>query len=61
MFLFLFSFFKDVIWQGKIAGVDEAVETFKAEKAYPMHKLREVSGIYICLNATFLLKSLDLN
>ncbi|PON81664.1 Peptidase M24, methionine aminopeptidase [Trema orientale] len=32
----------DVIWQGKIAGADEALETFKAERAYPMRKLREI-------------------
>ncbi|KAF4347258.1 intermediate cleaving peptidase 55, mitochondrial [Cannabis sativa] len=32
----------DIIWQGKVAGVDDALETFKAEKAYPMRKLREI-------------------
>ncbi|CAM8897254.1 unnamed protein product [Rhodiola kirilowii] len=32
----------DVIWQGEIAGVDSAISTFKADKAYPLRKLREV-------------------
>ncbi|XP_047155531.1 intermediate cleaving peptidase 55, mitochondrial-like isoform X2 [Vigna umbellata] len=32
----------DVIWQGQIAGVDAAVDTFKADKAYPMRKLHEI-------------------
>lgn len=32
----------DVIWEGKTAGVDEALEIFKAERAYPMRKLREI-------------------
>ncbi|KAL5582648.1 hypothetical protein UlMin_015090 [Ulmus minor] len=32
----------DVIWQGQIAGVDAALQTFKADKAYPMRKLREI-------------------
>lgn len=32
-----------MIWQGQIAGVDAALDTFKADKAYPMRKLREVS------------------
>ncbi|RVW97836.1 Intermediate cleaving peptidase 55, mitochondrial [Vitis vinifera] len=32
----------DVIWQGQIAGVDTALDTFKAEKAYPMSKLKEI-------------------
>ncbi|XWS57413.1 hypothetical protein CRYUN_Cryun09bG0172100 [Craigia yunnanensis] len=31
----------DVVWQGKIAGVDAALEMFKAEIAYPMSKLDE--------------------
>lgn len=34
--------FDDVIWQGQIAGVDAALDTFKAEKAFPMSKIREV-------------------
>ncbi|PKI68315.1 hypothetical protein CRG98_011290 [Punica granatum] len=32
----------DVLWQGQIAGVDAALESFKADKAFPMSKLREV-------------------
>ncbi|CAK8572540.1 unnamed protein product [Lathyrus sativus] len=32
----------DVIWQGQIAGVDAALDTFKADKAYSMRKLREI-------------------
>ncbi|XP_062143545.1 intermediate cleaving peptidase 55, mitochondrial [Alnus glutinosa] len=32
----------DVIWQGRIAGVDAALKTFKADKAYPMRKLPEI-------------------
>ncbi|XP_022965700.1 intermediate cleaving peptidase 55, mitochondrial isoform X2 [Cucurbita maxima] len=32
----------DVLWQGKIAGVDAALEFFKADQAYPMTKLREI-------------------
>ncbi|GMG99789.1 hypothetical protein Nepgr_001629 [Nepenthes gracilis] len=32
----------DVTWQGKIAGVHEALDTFKAEQAFPLSKLREV-------------------
>ncbi|XP_058073847.1 uncharacterized protein LOC131222699 [Magnolia sinica] len=30
---------KEVIWQGEIVGVDAALDTFKAEKAFPMCKL----------------------
>ncbi|OMO86291.1 hypothetical protein CCACVL1_09688 [Corchorus capsularis] len=33
---------QDVVWQGQIAGVDAALEIFKAEKAYPMSKLNEI-------------------
>lgn len=32
----------DVIWQGQIAGVDAALDTFKADRAYPMRKLHEI-------------------
>ncbi|KAJ4822411.1 hypothetical protein Tsubulata_023540, partial [Turnera subulata] len=32
----------DIIWQGQVAGVDTANETFKADQAYPMSKLRDV-------------------
>ncbi|TKY52322.1 Xaa-Pro aminopeptidase 3 [Spatholobus suberectus] len=32
----------DVIWQGQMAGVDSALDTFKADKAYPMRKLHEI-------------------
>ncbi|KAJ7973251.1 Metallopeptidase M24 family protein [Quillaja saponaria] len=32
----------DVIWQGQIAGVDAALDIFKAEKAYPIRKLHEI-------------------
>ncbi|KAL1339629.1 hypothetical protein AAHE18_U052300 [Arachis hypogaea] len=32
----------DVTWQGQIAGVEAALDTFKADKAYPMRKLREI-------------------
>lgn len=32
-----------MIWQGQIAGVDAAIDIFKAEKAYPIKKLQEVS------------------
>ncbi|XP_045793477.1 intermediate cleaving peptidase 55, mitochondrial isoform X1 [Trifolium pratense] len=32
----------DVIWQGQVAGVDAALNTFKADKAYPMRKLHEI-------------------
>ncbi|KAI3980768.1 hypothetical protein MKX01_025333 [Papaver californicum] len=32
----------DVTWQGQIAGVDVALDTFKADKAFPMSKMREV-------------------
>ncbi|XP_034220375.1 intermediate cleaving peptidase 55, mitochondrial isoform X4 [Prunus dulcis] len=31
----------DVIWQGQIAGVSAALEVFKADRAYPMSKLRQ--------------------
>lgn len=37
-------FYQDVLWQGKIAGVDAALDFFKADEAYPMKKLREVSS-----------------
>ncbi|GMH07405.1 hypothetical protein Nepgr_009245 [Nepenthes gracilis] len=33
----------DVTWQGKIAGFREALDTFKAEQAFPLSKRREVS------------------
>lgn len=32
----------DVIWQGQIAGVDAALDTFKAEQSYPMNKLHKI-------------------
>lgn len=32
----------DVTWQGQVAGVDEALDVFKAEKAYPLRKLPEM-------------------
>ncbi|XP_059652269.1 intermediate cleaving peptidase 55, mitochondrial [Cornus florida] len=32
----------DVSWQGHIAGVDAALDTFKAEQSYPMKRLREI-------------------
>lgn len=32
----------DVIWQGEVAGVEAALESFKAEKAHPLSKLRDV-------------------
>lgn len=32
----------DVIWEGQIAGVDAALKTFKADKAYPMRRLPEI-------------------
>ncbi|KAK0602398.1 hypothetical protein LWI29_032917 [Acer saccharum] len=35
----------DVNWKGPVAGVEAALETFKAEKAYPMRKIHEVSWI----------------
>ncbi|KAI9185756.1 hypothetical protein LWI28_010390 [Acer negundo] len=31
----------DVNWKGPVAGVEAALETFKAEKAYPMRKIHE--------------------
>ena len=40
--LFHYSVRQDVIWQGEVAGVDAALETFKAEKAHPLSKLRDV-------------------
>ncbi|KAL6146475.1 PREDICTED: probable Xaa-Pro aminopeptidase 3 [Fragaria vesca subsp. vesca] len=33
---------QDVTWQGQNAGVNAASEVFKADKAYPMSKLREI-------------------
>ncbi|KAG5525481.1 hypothetical protein RHGRI_031958 [Rhododendron griersonianum] len=33
---------EDVLWQGQIAGVDAALQTFKAEQSYPMSKLRTI-------------------
>lgn len=32
----------DVIWQGQVAGVDAALDTFKADKAFPISKLCEI-------------------
>ncbi|MBA0783326.1 hypothetical protein Gotri_001056, partial [Gossypium trilobum] len=32
----------DVVWQGLIAGVDAALEMFKAEEAYPVSKLDKI-------------------
>ncbi|KAF3453936.1 hypothetical protein FNV43_RR04377 [Rhamnella rubrinervis] len=32
----------DVIWQGQIAGANAALEVFKADRAYPMRKLKEI-------------------
>lgn len=36
------DYVQDILWQGQIAGVDAALETFKADKALPMSKLYEV-------------------
>ncbi|TYH34688.1 hypothetical protein ES332_D13G142300v1 [Gossypium tomentosum] len=33
---------QDVVWQGLIAGVDAALEMFKAEEAYPVSKLDKI-------------------
>ncbi|KAK1584313.1 hypothetical protein Q3G72_031834 [Acer saccharum] len=35
----------DINWKGPVAGVEAALETFKAEKAYPMRKIHKVSWI----------------
>lgn len=40
-----------MIWQGQIAEVDAALDTFKADRAYPMKKLQEVNHQYRLLNA----------
>lgn len=32
----------DVAWQGQIAGVEAALDTFKAERSYPISKLHEI-------------------
>ncbi|KAL6964629.1 aminopeptidase [Sarracenia purpurea var. burkii] len=32
----------DVIWQGQIAGVNAALDMFKAEQSYPMNKLHKI-------------------
>lgn len=42
-----------MIWQGQIAGVDAALDVFKADLAYPMRKLHEVShGSLVIKNQT---------
>lgn len=33
---------QEVTWQGHIAGVDAALDVFKAEKAFPIHKMHEI-------------------
>ncbi|XP_031497704.1 intermediate cleaving peptidase 55, mitochondrial isoform X2 [Nymphaea colorata] len=33
---------QEVSWQGQVAGVDAALDTFKAEKAFPIGKMREI-------------------
>ncbi|XP_038714642.1 intermediate cleaving peptidase 55, mitochondrial isoform X2 [Tripterygium wilfordii] len=32
----------DIVWQGKSAGTDAALKTFKAEQSYPISKLHEI-------------------
>ncbi|KAF9592693.1 hypothetical protein IFM89_016770 [Coptis chinensis] len=32
----------DVIWQGQIAGVDAALDTFKADNAFPINKMHKI-------------------
>lgn len=32
----------DVVWQGQVAGVDAAMDYFKAEKAFPMSKMHMI-------------------
>ncbi|CAA6653876.1 unnamed protein product [Spirodela intermedia] len=32
----------DVVWQGKTAGIEAALEVFKADRAFPMHKIHEI-------------------
>lgn len=31
-----------MIWQGQVAGVEVALDTFKAEKAFPICRMHEV-------------------
>ncbi|GAA0166129.1 metalloprotease [Lithospermum erythrorhizon] len=33
---------RDVLWEGEVAGVDAAIDTFKADRAYPISKLEKI-------------------
>ncbi|KMZ56580.1 putative Xaa-pro dipeptidase, partial [Zostera marina] len=33
---------QDIVWQGKVAGVDEASTFFKAERVFPLRKMHEI-------------------
>lgn len=37
---------QEITWQGHVAGVEAALNAFKAEQAYPISKIREV---FVCL------------
>lgn len=38
---------QDVTWEGPVAGVDAALERFKADRAYPISQLRNVSYVVV--------------
>jgi Xaa-Pro aminopeptidase len=34
--------FQDVVWEGQTAGVEAAVDFFKADKAFPLSEMKKV-------------------
>lgn len=42
--------FQDIMWQGEIAGVDVALGTFKANKAYPLNMLDKVLIVFLIVH-----------
>jgi hypothetical protein len=35
--------FQDVLWEGQTAGVEAAVDFFKADKAFPLSEMKKVA------------------
>lgn len=43
----LLDVYQDVTWQGHIAGVDAALDTFQADSAYSINQMHKVGFSFI--------------
>uniref|UniRef100_A0A804LQI6 Aminopeptidase P N-terminal domain-containing protein n=1 Tax=Zea mays TaxID=4577 RepID=A0A804LQI6_MAIZE len=58
---------EDLVWQGETAGVEAAVDFFKADKAFPLSQMQKIlpelieqsKGVYHNVNTTSSYKNLD--